>query len=85
MISILLKFIEVIEKLQLHYSQQNIPIPSQKSYKLQLIDEIYQVIKQMRWKPFFYMNRSEDTQETYDLNSLNCYSKIKEVVLLEKS
>ena len=29
--------------------------------KLQLMDKIDQVIKRMRWKAFFYMNRSEDT------------------------
>ena len=61
-----------MEKLQLHYSPENIPIPSERSYKLQLMDKIDQVIKRMRWKTFFYMNRSEDTQETYGLKSLNC-------------
>ena len=38
----------------------------------------------MRWKAFFYMNRSEDTQETYGLKSLNCPPKIKEMVPFEK-
>ena len=73
-----------MEKLQLHYSPKNIPIPSERSYKLQLMDKIDQVIKRMRWKAFFYMNRSEDTQETYGLKSLNCPPKIKEMVPFEK-
>ena len=73
-----------MEKLQLHYSPKNIPIPSERSYKLQLMDKIDQVIKGMRWKAFFYMNRSEDTQETYGLKSLNCPPKIKEMVPFEK-
>ena len=64
-----------MEKQQLHYSQKNIPIPSE-SYKLHLMDKIDQVIKHMRWKVFFYMNRSDDTQETYGLKSFNCPPKI---------
>ena len=54
------------------------------SYKLQLMDKIDQVIKRMRWKASFYMNRSEDMQETYGLKSLNCPPKIKEMVQFEK-
>ena len=73
-----------MEKLQLHYSPKNIPIPSERSYKLQLMDKIDQVIKRMRWKALFYMNRSENTQETYGLKSLNCPPKIKEMVPFEK-
>ena len=73
-----------MEKLQLPYSPKNIPIPSERSYKLQLMDKNDQVIKRMRWKAFFYMNRSEDTQETYSLKSLNCPPKNKEMVPFEK-
>ena len=73
-----------MEKLQLHYSPKNIPKPSKRSYKLQLMDKIDRVIKQLRWKAFFYMNRSDDTHETYGLKSLNCPPKIKEMVPFEK-
>ena len=73
-----------MEKLQLCYSPKNIPIPSERSYKLQLMDKIDQVIKRMRYKAFFYTNKSKDTQETCGLKSLNCPPKIKEMVLLEK-
>ena len=68
-----------MEKLQLRYSPKNIPIPSERSYKLQLMDKIDQVIKRMRWKAFFYTNRTEDTKETCGLKSLNCPPKIKEM------
>ena len=73
-----------MEKLQLRYSLKNIPILSERSYKLQLMDKIDQVIKRMRWKAFFYTNRSEDTQETYGFKLLNCRPKIKEMVPFEK-
>ena len=55
-----------------------------KKLKLQLIDKIDQVIERMRWKAFFYMNRSDKTQETYGSKSLNCPSKIIEIVPFKK-
>ena len=73
-----------MEKLQLRYSPKNIPIPSERSYKLQLMDKINQVTKRMRWKAFFYTNKSEDTQKTYGLKSLNFPPKIKEMVPFEE-
>ena len=48
------------------------------------MDKIDQVIKQMRWKAFFYTHRSDDTQEIYGLKSLNCPPKIKEMLPFEK-
>ena len=48
------------------------------------MDKIDQVIKRMRWKAFFYTNKSEDMEETYGLKSLNCPPKIKEMVPFEK-
>ena len=47
------------KKKKLRYSPKNIPIPSERSYKLQLMDKIDQVIKRMGWKAFFYTNRTE--------------------------
>ena len=61
-----------------------IPIPSKRSYKLQLMDKIDQVIKRMRWKAFFYTNRSEDTKETYGLKSLTVPPKSKKWYRLGK-
>ena len=79
-----LEFIKVMENLQLHYSKKNIPIPSETSYKLQLMDKIEQMIKRMRWKLFFYINpSSENMQQTYRLKTLNYAPKIKEMVLFE--
>ena len=48
------------------------------------MDKIDQVIKRMRWKDFFYTNKSEETQEIYGFKSLNCPHKIKEMVPFEK-
>ena len=41
-------FTYVKEKLKFDYSTKNIPLPSERSYKLQLIEKIEIVIKRMR-------------------------------------
>ena len=60
--STLLKFINAMEKLQLDYSYKNIPIPTERNYKLQLKDKIELVIKRMRWKAHIY-NEKKDVKE----------------------
>ena len=54
-----LKFIKAIEKLRLHCSYKNISLPSKKYLKLQLMNKIDKIIKQMRWKTFFYRNGND--------------------------
>ena len=73
-----------MEKLQLRYSPKNIPILSERSYELQLMDKIDQVIERMRWKAFFYTNKSKDMEETYSLKSLNCPPKSKKWYCMKK-
>ena len=49
------------------------------------MDKIKQVIKRMRWKPFFYIKpSSKNMQQTYALKTLNCPPKIKEIVSFEQ-
>ena len=36
------------------YSTKNIPIPTERNYKLQLIEKIELFIKKIRWKAIFY-------------------------------
>ena len=82
--STLLAFNTVMEKLQLRYSSKNIPIPSKRSFKLQLMEKIELVIKRMRWKAFFYdQGNNKYTPENYGLKSLNCPPKIKEMTNFE--
>ena len=44
----------------------------------------WKLTKQIRWKAFFSMDRSEDTQETYGLKSINRPLKIKKMEQFEK-
>ena len=78
MLSTLLKFINVMEKSQSDYSYKSIPIPTEKNYKLQLMEKIELVIKRMRWKAHFYNekkgvkeNETQTIPKTYGLKSLN--------------
>ena len=88
--SILLKFINVIKKLQFDYSYKNIPIPTERNYILQLMEKIELVITRMRWKAHFYNekkdvkeNKTQMIPETYSLKSLNCPPQVKELTRFE--
>ena len=90
--STLLKFINVMEKLQFDYSYKNISIPSERNCKLQLMEKIELVIKRMRWKAHFY-NEEKDVKENktltiieaYGLKSLNCPPQVKELFDFESN
>ena len=41
-------------KLNLTYSTKNIPTPTERNYKLQLIEKTDLFIKNIRWKAIFY-------------------------------
>ena len=43
-----------MEKLNLEYSTKNVPIPTERNYKLQLIEKTELFIKKIRWKAVFY-------------------------------
>ena len=82
--STLLAFKTVMEKLQLLYLSNNIPISSNWSYKLQLIEKIGPVIKRMRWKAFFYEQRGNKyISINHGLKSLNYPPKTKEMTNFE--
>ena len=43
----------MMDKINFGYSMKNIGIPQNKTYLLQLIEEIEMVIKRMRWKVLY--------------------------------
>ena len=70
---------------------KNIPIPDGKSYKLQLIQKIEDLIKKIRWKAIFFMKGGNQTEPTahktglpFGLNSTKCPPKVKELVPSEE-
>ena len=46
-----------MEKFEIEYSMKNIPIPSQRQYKLQLISKAEKLIKRMRWKTLQFLGK----------------------------
>ena len=79
-----------MEKLQFDYSYKNIPISTERNYKLQLMEKIELVIKTMRWKEHFYNekkdakeNETQTIPENYGLKSLNCPPQVKELIQFE--
>ena len=77
-----------MEKFSFGYSVKNIPIPSEREYKLQLMESIEKLIKKMRWK-FIFADDDKDNPEsiernTYGLKSRNCPKPVKELSAFEK-
>ena len=68
-----------MEKLKFEYSAKNIPLPSERSYKLQLIEKIEMVIKEIRWKAIFQDTKKEKNQERYGLSSFKIPPSVKEL------
>ena len=72
-----------MEKLNLGYSLKNIPIPSQRSYKLKLMEKTEMVIKRMRWKAIFCDSEESVPKNTYGLKTLKTPSQVKELLAFE--
>ena len=52
-----------MEKSEIKYSLKNIPVPSKKSYQLNLIDKIKSLVKHMRWRAFYYLKQQKCDHE----------------------
>ena len=73
-----------MEKLKFEYSTKNLPLPSERSYKLQLIEKIEMVIKRTRWKAIFQDTKKEKSnQQRYGLCSFKIPPLVKELAVFE--
>ena len=74
-----------MEKVNLDYSIKNIPIPTRKSYLLQLMEKIEMLIKRMRWKAIQFSNNENNDSKTewYGLKSLSSPRPVKELTPFE--
>ena len=73
-----------MEKLKFEYSTKNIPLPSERSYKLQLIEKTEMVIKRMRWKAIFQDTKKEKSnQQRCGLCSFKVRPPVKELSAFE--
>ena len=74
-----------MEKKKYRYSTKNIPIPTERSYKLQLMEKIEMVIRRMRWKAIMHntQNEKDDEKERYGLKTLKCPKQVREMIAFE--
>ena len=73
-----------MEKLSFGYSLKNIPIPSEQSYKLKLMEKTEMVIKRMRWKAIFSdIDDDDEKKKTFGLKTFKCPPQVKELVNFE--
>ena len=72
-----------MDKLKFDYSMKNIPLTTEKSYLLKLIEQIQMVIKRMTWK-FIYCNMKGSIKtETYGLKSQKTPPPINKLAAFE--
>ena len=72
-----------MEKASLGYCIKNIPIPTQKSYLLELMEKIEIVIKIMRWKGIHFRENEDNKTKAEWLKSLSSLRPMKELTPLE--
>ena len=74
-----------MERISFNYSLKNIPVPLPPSYKLRLIEKIESVIKRLRWKADFYLNKDDENKntktenETHRLKTRKCPPQCEEM------
>ena len=71
-----------MEKLKFNYSTKNIPIPSEKAYKLKLLEKIEALIVRMRWRAMYETDNSVSKQ-TYGLKSFKTPPPVSELLPFE--
>ena len=63
------------------YSMKNIPIPSEKDFKIEFLNSIHSLDRRMRWRASFYLNPQavKNSKETYGLNTSSTPPFVKEL------
>ena len=76
-----------MEKLEIEYSMKNIPVPSQRHYKIQLITKAKKLIKRMRWKTLEFLGKlssDNNNNQTFGFQSTKCPPPVNELTDFEK-
>ena len=73
-----------MERFNINYSKKNIPIPTEKEYKIQLIAKVESFTKRMRWKALEFLAKlGPSEKETFDFKSHNCPPFVYELAEFE--
>ena len=76
-----------MNKLEIKYPLQNIPIPSKESYQLKLKDKTESLVKRMKQRTFYYLNRQKcdnNIRKTFDFKSRKYPPTYSDLVPFEK-
>ena len=70
-----------MEKVNFGYSTKNIPIPSEKEFKIELIKSVEKFMKNIKWRAFHYLNptQSRQNKETFGFNTTTPPPKVTEL------
>ena len=80
MLSTLLVKLSNMERFDINYSKKNIPLPSEKQDKLQLVSMVESVIKRMRWKAVQFLGKlDQNGTEAYRFKTHKCPTTIEEL------
>ena len=80
MLSTLLVKLSNMERFDINYSKKNIPLPSEKQDKLQLVSMVESVIKRMRWKAVQFLGKLDQNEtEAYRFKTHKCPTTIEEL------
>ena len=80
MLRTLLVKLSNMERFDINYSKKNIPLASEKQYKLQLISKVDSVIKKMKQKAMQFLGKlDQNVTETYGFKTNKCPSAIEEL------
>ena len=77
----------IIEKLDINYSLKNIPIPSNESHLIKLIEKIGGVVKRMRWRTHSLFQEKRETDirgEDFRFKSKNIPPQCKHMEAFKK-
>ena len=70
-----------MERFNINYSKKNIPITTEREYKIQLIAKLKSFTKGMRWKALEVLGKlGPNEKETFGFKSHNCPPFVKELV-----
>ena len=73
-----------MERFNINYSKKKIPIPTEKEYKIQLIDKVQSFTKSMRWKALEFLGKlGPNEKETFGFKSHNCPPFVNELAEFE--
>ena len=76
-----------MEKFEIQCSMKNIPIPSQRQKKIQLISKVEKLIKRMRWKTLEFLGKlstNNNNNQTFDSQSTKSPPPVNELANFEK-